>query len=101
MRAKAKLIMVDNVYSFVLEDGTIIEKDSIGWIAQSYGNYPEDIFYNRFSFDEAIFVVNNNIECEIELIDEITNPEMYEDVPLYETERKPKLYKNKIIIHFL
>jgi hypothetical protein len=34
-------------------------------------------------------------------MDEFTNPELYEDTPLYEGERKLKLYKGKIIIHFL
>ena len=101
MRAKAKLVMVENDYSFVLEDGTVIEKDLIGWIAEMYGNYPEDCFYNKFALDEAIFVANNKIYCEIEMMDEFTNPEHYEDTPLYEGERKPKLYKGKIIIHFL
>jgi hypothetical protein len=101
VREKAKFVMVDDDYSFVLGDGTVIEKDMIGWIAETYGNYPEDCFYNKFSLDEAIFVANNNIECEIEMMDEFTNPELYEDTPLYEGERKLKLYKGKIIIHFL
>lgn len=90
-----------NDYSFVLEDGTIIGRDKIGWIANNYGNYPEDSFYERFCLDDAFFVVNNSIECEIEMMDEFTNPEHYEDVPLFEGERKPKLYKGKIIIHLL
>ena len=101
MREKAKFVMVDDDYSFVLGDGTVIEKDSIGWIAETYGNSPDDCFYNKFSLDEALFVDSNNIECEIEMTDEFTNPEHYEDVPLYEGERKPKLHKGKIIIYLL
>ena len=93
--------MVEDDYSFVLEDGTVIEKDMIGWVAHTYGNYPEDSFYDKFDIDEAMFVLNNNIECDIEMMDEFTNPEHYEDVPLFEGERKPKLYKGKIIIHYL
>lgn len=93
--------MVEDDYSFVLEDGTVIEKDMIGWVSHTYGNYPEDSFYDKFDIDEAMFVLNNNIECEIEMMDEFTNPEHYEDVPLFEAERKLKLYKGKIIIHYL
>ena len=101
MREKAQFVLVGDDYSFILEDGTIFEKDMIGWIAHTYGNYPEDSFYDRFTIDDAIFIQNNKIECEVEMMDEFTNPEQYEDVPLYEAERKPKLYKGKIIIHFL
>jgi hypothetical protein len=101
VKEKVKFVMVDNDYSFILEDGTVIEKDRIGWIAHDYGNYPEDSFYEKFCLDNAFFVANNGIECEIEMMDEFTNPEEYEGVPLFEGERKPKLYKGKIIIHFL
>jgi hypothetical protein len=43
--------------------------------------------------------MDNNIELEIEMMDEFTDPELYEDVPMFEGDRKPKLYKGKIIIH--
>jgi hypothetical protein len=101
VRDKVQFVLVEDDYSFILEDGTIIEKEMVGWIAHTYGNYPEDSFYDKFTIDDAIFIQNNNIECEIEMMDEFTNPEEYEGVPLFEGVKKPKLYKGKIIIHFL
>jgi hypothetical protein len=33
------------------------------------------------------------------MVDEFTNPELYDNIPIFEGLAKPKLIKNKIIIH--
>lgn len=101
LREKARLQQVNGDYSFLLEDGTTIESDKIGWIVNSYGEFPEDSFYEKFTDETANFIFHNDIECEIEMMDEFTNPEEFLDVPLFESEPKPKLYKGKILIYFL
>lgn len=100
MREKATLVLVDNEPTFLLEDGTIIETEKIGYIAHNYGLSRDDCFYDKFTKNDVDFIVDNNVECEIEMMDEFTNPEQYENVPLFEGERKPKLHKGKVIIHF-
>lgn len=100
MKAKATLVLVDDKPTFILEDGTIIETEQIGYIAHTYGLAPEDSFYDRFTKADVDFIVDNDIECEIEMMDEFTNPEEYYGVGLFEGERKPKLHKGKVIIHF-
>ena len=47
---KAKLVMVDDEYTFLLEDGTIIESDKIGWV--NVGSMGFDI-YERFTHEDA------------------------------------------------
>lgn len=100
MRDKANLVLVDTDYYFVLQDGTEIERDKIGWVAND-NTYSYDSSLEKFGLDDALFVINNNIQCEIEMMDEFTNPEQYENVPLFEGERKIKFFKGKIIIHYL
>jgi hypothetical protein len=100
MREKATLVLVDEEPTFLLQDGTVIDSDKIGYVAHTYGLSPEDCFYDKFNAYDITFIIENNVECEIEMVDEFTNPELYENVPLYEGERKPKLYKGKVIIHF-
>lgn len=96
MKQRAELVMVDNEYTFVLEDGTILEKEVIGWVANKFDNYS---FYDKFTANDALFILDNNIECEVEMMDEFSNPEEYAGVPLFEGERKPKTHKGKVIIH--
>ena len=87
MKAKATLVMVDEEPTFVLEDGTIIDTCKIGYISNSYGVFDEDCFYEKFTKNDVSFVIDNNVECQIEMIND-------------EAERVPKLYKGKVIIHF-
>ena len=96
MRQKAELVMVDGEYTFLLEDGTTIEKDMVGWVANGFDNYS---FFDKFSINDALFILDNNIECEVEMTDEFTNPEEYSGVPLFEGGRKPKTYKGKVIFY--
>lgn len=97
MRDKAELVMLDDEYTFVLQDGTIIEREQIGWIVNQIDS---QYSYERFTSYDALFILDNKIECEIEMMDEFTNPEEYYGVPLYEGERKPRLYRGKVIIHY-
>lgn len=93
MRQKATLVLQDEKPTFVLEDGTIIDAEKVGYVSQSYGEHPDDAFYDKFTKDDVSFIQDNNVECEIEM--------MYEDEenPL-PSSIVPRLYKGKIIIHF-
>lgn len=95
---KAKLVMVDDEYTFLLEDGTIIESDKIGWV--NVGSMGFDI-YEKFTHEDAQFIIEQEIDCEIEMIDEFSAPEEYQGVGLFEGEPKPKLHKGKVIIRLL
>lgn len=99
MRDKVIVAMVEDEPTFILEDGSIVDTSLVGYIANSYGESENDYFYDRITKEDIKFIMDNNIDCEIEMMDEFTNPEMYEDVPLFEGERKPQLHKGKIIIH--
>lgn len=90
--------MVDELPTFVLEDGTIIDTNKIGYVANSYGVFDEDLFYEKFTKNDISFIVENNIECHIEVIDEFTDTKEY--IGTAEGFRKPKLYKGKVIIHY-
>lgn len=79
--------MVDEQPTFTLEDGTIIDTDKIGYICSQYGVSPDDCFYERFTKDDVSFIIDNDVDCEIEMVDD-------------DGFRTPKLYKGKIIIHF-
>lgn len=100
MKAKATFVLVDEKPTFILEDGTIIETEKIGYVAHTYGLSPEDCSYDRFTTADINFIIDNNIECEIEMMDEFSDSDEYDNVGLFEGERKLKLYKGKVIIHF-
>lgn len=99
MKDKVIVAMVEDEPTFILEDGTIIDTKMVGYISHNYGIHPEDAFFDRITKDDIRFIMDNEIECFIEMMDEFTNPEFYEGVPLFEGEKKPKLHKGKIIIH--
>lgn len=88
--------MVDDQPTFILEDGSIIEKEQIGFIHHSYGEHPDDSFYEKFTKNDINFIINNNIECAIEMVAEDDD----EESDAFEGRRVPRLYKNKVIIHF-
>lgn len=100
MRAKATLVMVDEQPTFLLDDGSIIDSDKIGYICSHYGLSAEDCYYDKFTKDDVSFIINNKVDCEIEMMDEFSNPEEFGNSGLYDGERMPKLYKGKVIIHF-
>lgn len=91
MKERAILVLQDEEPTFVLLDGTIIDTNKIGYIAHNYGEHPDDSFYDKFTKDDVAFIQDNKIECEIEM--------MY-DGEDSESEKVPKLYKGKVIIHF-
>jgi hypothetical protein len=95
---KAKLVMVDDEYTFLLEDGTIIESDKIGWV--NVGSFGFEIL-ERFTKEDAKFIIDQDIDCDIKMMDEFSDPQEYIGVPLFEGEQKPKLHKGKVIIRLL
>ena len=99
MKMKGKLYLVDDKPEIELEDGTIIEYRNIGYISHNYGHHPLDSFYDLITPADIHFIIKNNIVIEVEMIDEFSNPEEYNGVPLFEGIAKPKKYKNKVIIH--
>lgn len=99
MRRRGTLTLVDGKPQIELENGYIIEHKSIGYIAHGWGMHPSDIFYDLITNADINFIISNNITIEVEMIDEFTNPEEYNGVPLFDGELKPKMYKNKVIIH--
>jgi hypothetical protein len=99
MKEIVTLAMVDEEPTFILQDGSIIDTKLVGYIRSGYDGSIENTFFDRITKDDIKFIMNNNIELEIEMMDEFTNPENYDDVPLFEGERKPKLHKGKIIIN--
>lgn len=99
MKVKATLTLVDDQPQIELEDGTLIEHKSIGYIANGWGSHPADTFYDLITEADINFIIDNNIDIEVEMVDEFTNPEEYNGVPLFEGVTKPKMYRNKIIIH--
>jgi len=99
MRSPASLTIVDGKPQVELEDGTIFEHKQIGYIAHGWGIKPTDFIYDLVTPSDIEFILNNNIAIEVEMVDEFTNPEHYNGVPLFEGVAKPKLIKNKIIIH--
>ena len=99
MKVRATLTLVNDKPQIELEDGTIIEHKSIGYIAHGWGSHPADTFYDLMTYADIDFIINNNIDIELEMIDEFSNPEEYNGVPLFEGVAKPKMYRNKVIIH--
>lgn len=99
MKVKATLTLVDDKPQIELEDGTLIEHKSIGYIAHGWGSHPADTFYDLITPADIHFIISNKIDIEIEMVDEFTNPEDYNGVPLFEGVAKPKMHRNKIIIH--
>lgn len=99
MKVKATLTLVNDKPQIELEDGTMIEHKSIGYIAHGWGSHPADTFYDLITSADIDFIIKNNIEIQLEMIDEFTNPEEYNGVPLFEGVAKPKMYRNKVIIH--
>lgn len=85
--------MVDDQPTFLLEDGTIIDTEKIGFIAHSYGEHPEDSFYEKFTKHDVTFIINNKVECQIEMRTESDDEDDLHN-------RVPRLYKGKVIIHF-
>lgn len=99
MTSPAILTIVDGKPQVELEDGTIFEHKQIGYIAHGWGIKPTDFIYDLITPSDIEFILNNDISIEVEMVDEFTNPELYDNVPLFEGLAKPKLIKNKIIIH--
>jgi hypothetical protein len=99
MRSPATLTIVDEKPQVELEDGTIIEHKQIGYIAHGWGIKPTDFIYDLITPSDIEFILQNEIDIEVEMVDEFSSPELYENIPLFEGLAKPKLIKNKIIIH--
>ena len=100
MRVPAKLYLVDDKPELSLEDGTTFDHRSIGYIAIHFVPQSHDYILEPITRSDIDFIIDNDIDIELEMFDEFDNPDEYMNVPLFEGERKPKLHKNKIIIHY-
>lgn len=100
MRVSATLNLEDGRPYIELEDGTLINHDMIGYIAQSYSGWGAEYTLELITLPDIHFIIDNNVEIEVEMIDEFTNPELFRHVAWGEGSTTPKLHKNKIIIHY-
>lgn len=94
MREKVNVILIDEEPTFVMLDGTIIDTKQVGWICRSYMS-PEDAFLERITKSDIDFIMDNDIECEIELESLVSD----ENDGFFDAERKPRLKSGKVIIH--
>ena len=101
MLKKCKLRMWEENPTIDIEDGTTIPYEKIGWIACQYGGYPEDVFYEKMTKEYIKFILENSIECAIEMYNEPLESDDFLDESLYEGEANVKLYKGKVIIHYV
>ena len=99
MMESVSLIMLDDEPTFVLLDGTIIDPKQVGWISRSYLTGCEDSFLEPITKSDIDFILNNEIDCEIEMVTDCGSQKDYDDMEFYDAEKKPKLYKGKVIIH--
>jgi hypothetical protein len=97
MLVKGRLYLEDNKPEIELVDGTLIESDKIGYLVVAHNGY--GISYDRMTQDDYYFIVKNDLEIEVEMMDEFSDPEEYQNIPLFEGGREPKLYKGRVIIH--
>ena len=100
MRLKATLSLEDGLPQIELDNGMLIEHDRIGYIAERYTGWSTDYNLEPISQAEINFIIENDIDIEVEVVDEFSNPELYEGVGWGDGEVMPKLHKNKIIIHY-
>ena len=101
MRVKATLYLEDELPYIELEDGTIIDHSKIGFVSQGYSGWASEYHtLEPITSTEVLFIINNNIDIEIEMVDEFTNPELYDGIAWGDGEATPKLHKNKVIIHY-
>lgn len=98
MTEKLTLVLIEDEPTFIMEDGTIIDQAKVGWVAINFGGYPEDIYYDKVTEEHIQFILDNNIPLEIEMVD--TPNQNDGEWTYYESDRKPRLHKGKIIIHF-
>lgn len=90
MREKVEIVLVDELPTFVMQDGTVIDTDQIGYVATPYGISPDDCYYDRFTKSDVSFIIDNNVQCEIQMMED---GEIGGD-------RVPRLYRGKVIIHY-
>jgi hypothetical protein len=99
MKKEAFIYLVDDKPQVEFEDGTIIDHRSIGYMAIPYSPNSNDYILEPMTASDIDFIIVNDLDIEVEMIDEFTAPDEYADVGLFDGERKPKLHKGKIIIH--
>jgi hypothetical protein len=91
--------MWEDMPTIDVEEGTTIEHEQIGFIGHNYGGYPEDVYYEKITKEDIQFILDNEVDCEIEMIDEFLGSGESSDELLFEGELIPKLHKGKVIIY--
>lgn len=99
MRKKCKLRVWDDTTTIDIEDGSVVEENQIGYIGHNYGGYPEDVYYEKITKEDIQFILDNDVECEIEMIDEFLGQGETSEELLFEGDLVPKLHKGKVIIY--
>jgi hypothetical protein len=91
----------DNIpfYFFVFSAKDPEKAKIIGYMAIPYSPNSNDYILEPMTASDIDFIIVNDLDIEVEMIDEFTAPDEYADVGLFDGERKPKLHKGKIIIH--
>lgn len=98
MTEKITLLLIDREPLFIMDDGTIIDEDKIGYVAINYTGHTHDVIYEEITQEHLDFIIHNDIPLEIEMCDNFQIKD--EEWEMYDMERTPKLHKGKIIIHY-
>jgi hypothetical protein len=99
MKLKCKFRLWDGQITIDVENGSQIEEDKIGYIGHNYGSYPEDLHFERILKDDIKFILDNDVECEIEMVDEFDIDEDISSDYIDSSDLTPKLHKGKVIIY--
>jgi hypothetical protein len=99
MKLKCKFRLWDGQLTIDVENGSQIEDDKIGYIGHNYGAYPDYLHYEKINKDDIKFILDNDIECEIEMIDEFDIDEDISSDYISSSDLIPKLHKGKVIIY--
>lgn len=101
MRLKCKLRLWEEMPTIDIENGTTITHESIGFIGHNFGGFPKDLHYEKITKDDIKFILENEVECEIEMVDEFESDEEINDELMFHGDLTPKLHKGKVIIYLL
>ena len=99
MKLKCKFRLWDGQPTIDVENGSHIENDKIGYIGNDYGTYPNYLHYEKITKEDIKFILDNDIECEIEMVDEFDIDEDISSDYISSSDLVPKLHKGKVIIY--
>lgn len=99
MKLKCKFRLWDGSLTIDVENGSLIEDDKIGYLGHDFGSYPEDLHFEKITKDDIKFILENDVDCEIEMIDEFDIDEDISSNYISSADLVPKLHKGKVIIY--